>query len=42
MQDALVALAEGRPVSNRLSFGELQQLVGFPEYDAALRRFESG
>lgn len=41
MQDALAALAEGRPVSNRLSFGDLQQLVGFPEYDAALRRFES-
>jgi 2-methylisocitrate lyase-like PEP mutase family enzyme len=40
MQDALAALAAGAPVAQRLSFSELQQLVGFPEYDAALRRLE--
>lgn len=39
MQDALAALAAGRPVERRVSFLELQALVGFPEYDAALRRY---
>lgn len=39
MQDALAALAAGRPVERRVSFLELQTLVGFPEYDAALRRY---
>ena len=39
MQEALVALAAGQPAPRRLSFGELQALVGFPEYDAALQRY---
>ncbi len=39
MQEALAALATGRPAPRRLSFGELQALVGFPEYDEALRRY---
>jgi len=39
MQEALAALAAGRPAPRRLSFGELQALVGFPEYDEALRRY---
>ena len=40
MQEALAALAEGQPAPRRLSFGELQALVGFPAYDEALRRYE--
>ena len=40
MQDALGAMAAGGPMPGRLSFGELQALVGFPEYDAALDRYE--
>ena len=39
MQAALASLAAGRPVERRVSFLELQALVGFPEYDAALRRY---
>ncbi len=39
MQEALAALAEDRPAPRRLSFNELQALVGFPEYDEALRRY---
>lgn len=39
MQEALAALAAGRPAPRRLAFGELQALVGFPEYDAALQRY---
>jgi 2-methylisocitrate lyase-like PEP mutase family enzyme len=39
MQEALAALAEGRPAPRRLSFAELQALVGFPEYDEALGRY---
>ena len=39
MQEALAALAAGQPAPRRLSFGELQALVGFPEYDAALQRY---
>ena len=39
MQEALAALAVGEPAPRRLSFGELQALVGFPEYDEALRRY---
>jgi len=39
MQEALAALAVGQPAPRRLSFGELQALVGFPEYDEALRRY---
>lgn len=39
MQEALAALAAGRPAPRRLSFGELQALVGFPEYDEALQRY---
>lgn len=39
MQDALAALADGAPAPRRLSFAELQAVVGFPEYDAALARY---
>jgi 2-methylisocitrate lyase-like PEP mutase family enzyme len=39
MQEALRAISRGEPVRDRLSFEALQALVGFPEYDAALRRF---
>ena len=39
MQEALSALAAGEAAPRRLSFGELQALVGFPEYDEALRRY---
>lgn len=39
MQEALAALAAGRPAPRRLAFEALQALVGFPEYDAALRRY---
>jgi 2-methylisocitrate lyase-like PEP mutase family enzyme len=39
MQDALAALAEGRPVSQRLDFSELQEVVGFHAYDAALEAY---
>ncbi|MBY0399140.1 isocitrate lyase/PEP mutase family protein [Myxococcota bacterium] len=39
MQEALAALAAGQPAPRRLSFAELQALVGFPEYDAALRGY---
>ena len=39
MQEALAALAAGLPAPRRLTFGELQALVGFPEYDAALQRY---
>lgn len=39
MQDALEALAAGRPAPRRLAFATLQALVGFPEYDEALRRY---
>lgn len=39
MQEALAALAAGRPAPRRLAFAELQALVGFPEYDAALARY---
>ena len=40
MQDALGALEAGSPVGSTLSFSELQRLVGFPEYDAALADYE--
>lgn len=39
MQEALEALAAGRPAPRRLPFEALQALVGFPDYDAALRRY---
>jgi 2-methylisocitrate lyase-like PEP mutase family enzyme len=42
MQQALEDLAAGRPVEQRLSFEALQALVGFPEYDAALARYDEG
>jgi len=42
MQEALEALAAGRPAPRRLPFEALQALVGFPEYDAALRRYAEG
>jgi 2-methylisocitrate lyase-like PEP mutase family enzyme len=41
MQLALEALAAGTPAPSRLSFGELQALVGFPEYDADLQNYEA-
>jgi len=37
---ALAALAAGRPTTERLSFEDLRELVGFPDYDAALRRYD--
>ncbi len=40
MRDSLEALAAGIPAPARLSFGELQELVGFPEYDASLRAYD--
>ena len=39
MQESLAALAAGRPAPRRLDFATLQAIVGFPEYDAALRRY---
>lgn len=39
MQEALEALAAGCPAPRRLPFEALQALVGFPDYDAALRRY---
>jgi 2-methylisocitrate lyase-like PEP mutase family enzyme len=41
MQEALDALAAGTPAPARLSFGELQELVGFREYDASLRAYQA-
>jgi 2-methylisocitrate lyase-like PEP mutase family enzyme len=41
MQDALAALAAGQPAQRRLPFDDLQALVGFPEYDAELARYEA-
>lgn len=41
MQEALDALAAGTPAPARLSFGELQELVGFHEYDASLRAYQA-
>jgi len=40
MQKALDTLAAGQPVDGRLSFEELRGLVGFPEYEAALARYD--
>ena len=39
MQDALEALAAGEPAPARVSFAELQELVGFPAYDRALASY---
>ncbi len=39
MEEALEALAAGRPAPRRLSFEELQERVGFPAYDAEVRRY---
>jgi 2-methylisocitrate lyase-like PEP mutase family enzyme len=43
MQEALVSVREGMPVAKerRLSFPALQELVGFPGYDAERRRYGS-
>jgi 2-methylisocitrate lyase-like PEP mutase family enzyme len=41
MQEALDALAAGTPAPARLSFDELQELVGFREYDASLRAYQA-
>jgi len=41
MQEALDALAAGAQAPARLSFGELQDLVGFAEYDDSLRAYEA-
>lgn len=40
MQEALVALKQGRPVSGLMDFQTLQQLVGFDRYDAALEKLK--
>ncbi len=42
MQDALAALAAGTPAPARVSFGELQELVGFPAYDRVLASYAGG
>jgi 2-methylisocitrate lyase-like PEP mutase family enzyme len=39
MEEALSALAEGRPVERRLSFGELRERVGFDAYEALAARY---
>ncbi|MEZ4333853.1 MAG: isocitrate lyase/PEP mutase family protein [Myxococcota bacterium] len=39
MQESLAALAAGQPAPRRLDFATLQAIVGFPAYDAALRRY---
>jgi 2-methylisocitrate lyase-like PEP mutase family enzyme len=39
MEEALAALASGRPAPARVSFEALRDLVGFSEYDAALERY---
>jgi len=39
MEEALEALAAGRPAPGRLSFEELKERVGFPAYDAEVRRY---
>jgi 2-methylisocitrate lyase-like PEP mutase family enzyme len=40
MQRALQCLREGKSCQDMLSFQELQQVVGFPEYDRQLKRLE--
>jgi 2-methylisocitrate lyase-like PEP mutase family enzyme len=40
MRDALHCIREGKPPERILDFTELQAVVGFPEYDNTLRRFE--
>ena len=39
MQQALVALKRGEPVSDLMNFHKLQQIVGFDAYDAELGRY---
>ena len=39
MEEALAALADGRPVERRLSFGELRERVGFDAYEALAARY---
>ena len=41
MTHALEALSEGRTPDTLLPFEELRARVGFPEYDAEARRYES-
>jgi 2-methylisocitrate lyase-like PEP mutase family enzyme len=41
MEGALAALAAGQPAPGLMSFTELQALVGFPEYDAALQGYKT-
>lgn len=41
MQEALTALAAGRPAPALLSFSELQSVVGFPEYDEGLQAYST-
>ena len=40
MQDALVTLRTGQHPDALLDFAELREIVGFPEYDAALGRYD--
>lgn len=42
MRQALAGLKDGAPVGGTLSFEELQQVVGFPDYDRELERLEGG
>ena len=39
MQQALVALREGTGAPPTVGFGELQEIVGFPDYDRELSRY---
>jgi 2-methylisocitrate lyase-like PEP mutase family enzyme len=41
MQEALTALAAGRPAPALLSFSELQSVVGFTEYDEGLQAYST-
>jgi len=40
MRNALVSLKQGQSPTQILDFKDLQAIVGFPEYDAALKRLE--
>jgi 2-methylisocitrate lyase-like PEP mutase family enzyme len=40
MQRALQCLQDGKPFTDMLSFQQLQEIVGFPEYDRQLKRLE--
>ena len=39
MREALAALRRGEHPSQRLSFAELRELAGFPDYEALAARY---